>query len=109
MDFVGLSIIVGEYHNKILRKEVILVKKRIIAFVLAALFVFALIPTVAYAQPVTAQSSSHIVKLDDERITPTSFNIGGNNFFMLRDVAYALSGTPAQFEVTWDASYGLLT
>ena len=79
-------------------------KKRIIALVLTALFVFALIPTAAYAQPVTAQPSAHTVILDGEAVTPTAFNIGGSNFFMLRDIAYLLNGTAAQFDVTWDGA-----
>lgn len=38
---------------------------------------------------------------------PTSFeayNIGGNNYFKLRDLAMALNGTSKQFEITWDAA-----
>ena len=38
---------------------------------------------------------------------PTRFEaylIDGNNFFMLRDLAYALNGTEKQFDIRWDAA-----
>ena len=35
-----------------------------------------------------------------------AYNIKGNNYFKLRDVAYALSGTENQFNVIWDAEAG---
>ncbi|MBR4424673.1 MAG: leucine-rich repeat protein, partial [Oscillospiraceae bacterium] len=31
------------------------------------------------------------------------YNIDGYNYFKLRDIAYLLNGTPAQFSVEWDA------
>jgi len=31
-----------------------------------------------------------------------AYNIGGNNFFKLRDLAYAISGTEKQFDIGWD-------
>ena len=31
-----------------------------------------------------------------------AYNINGNNYFKLRDLAFVLSGTEAQFEVVWD-------
>jgi len=37
--------------------------------------------------------------------SPVAFDaylINGNNYFKLRDLAYILSGTDKQFEVTWD-------
>ncbi|MEG2958337.1 MAG: WG repeat-containing protein [Oscillospiraceae bacterium] len=34
------------------------------------------------------------------------YNIVGNNYFKLRDLAMALNGTPGQFDVTWDAKKG---
>jgi hypothetical protein len=35
-----------------------------------------------------------------------AYNIGGNNYFKLRDVAFALNGGAKQFEVFWDAASG---
>ncbi|MCL2619274.1 MAG: DUF3275 family protein [Defluviitaleaceae bacterium] len=49
-----------------------------------------------------AVPSAHSVLVDGEGVAFRAFNIGGNNFFMLRDIAYALNGSDAQFEVNWD-------
>ena len=35
-----------------------------------------------------------------------AYEIYGNNFFRLRDLAYALNGTEKQFDVTWNGSLG---
>ena len=51
---------------------------------------------------VTALPSSNDVLVDGEVVAFRAFNIGGNNFFMLRDIAYTLSGSPGRFEVIWD-------
>lgn len=79
-------------------------RKRILSLVLAALMIFTIVPTAVYAQDTTALPSNHPVMLDGRAINPTAFNIGGNNFFMLRDVAYLLNGTAVQFEVTWNGA-----
>ncbi len=39
----------------------------------------------------------------------TAYNILDNNYYKLRDLAYVLSGTEKQFEVTWDASRNAIT
>jgi hypothetical protein len=38
-----------------------------------------------------------------------AYNIGGNNYFKLRDVAYILAGTQKQFAVDWDAAANAIT
>ncbi|MGI5978730.1 MAG: stalk domain-containing protein [Oscillospiraceae bacterium] len=48
-----------------------------------------------------AQATSAAVTLDGQRIAPAAYNIGGNNYFRLRDLG-ALLG----FGVDWDASTG---
>lgn len=47
--------------------------------------------------------STHAVKIDGKTVDPQGYNIEGNNYYKLRDVAYLLSGTDRQFDVTWDA------
>lgn len=42
------------------------------------------------------------VKLDGEMKTLVAYNIKGNNYFKLRDVANLLKGTEAQFDVIWN-------
>ena len=46
--------------------------------------------------------SSSTVFVDGMETEFESYLIGGNNYFKIRDIAYALSGTPAQFNVEWD-------
>jgi hypothetical protein len=50
----------------------------------------------------TALPSSHSVRIDGQPVAFRAFNIEGSNYFMLRDVAFALNGTARQFEVDWD-------
>ena len=59
------------------------------------------VPPVATASQ--AVPTAHNVTLNGEPVSPTAFNIGGNNFFMLRDIAYMLSDTWTRFDVEWDA------
>lgn len=52
--------------------------------------------------PVQAAVSTHKVQVDGKPIAITAYSIGGNNFFMLRDVATILNHTQAQFQVAYD-------
>ena len=82
-------------------------KKRILNFTLVIIIVLALVsvinvPTHASAQTVNPTASTVIVNG-----TSTAFEayiIGGNNFFKLRDLAYALNGSSKQFAVAWDGA-----
>lgn len=42
------------------------------------------------------------VTVDGTLVSFDAYNIDGNNYFKLRDLAKALNGTKKQFEVTWD-------
>lgn len=53
--------------------------------------------------PQAAVSKDRIV-LDGSPVQISVYKIGGNNYFKLRDIAYALSGTEAQFEVAWNGA-----
>ena len=50
----------------------------------------------------TAKPSSHVVYVNGEKTNAAAYNIGGNNFFKLRDLAAVVDGTEKQFEVTWN-------
>lgn len=50
----------------------------------------------------TATATESTVTIDGKSVDFSAYNINGNNYFMLRDLAYALSGSDAQFNVTWD-------
>jgi hypothetical protein len=54
-------------------------------------------PTVANVSPTTAT-----ILINNENIAFQAYNIQGRNFFRLRDIAYVLNGTSAQFNVTWN-------
>jgi len=42
-------------------------------------------------------------------VTFDSYNINGSNYFKLRDLAYALSGTTKRFSVDWNESANAIT
>ncbi|MCL1877477.1 MAG: hypothetical protein FWF80_01325, partial [Defluviitaleaceae bacterium] len=46
----------------------------------------------------------HEVRVDGEVVDVRAFNIGGRNYFMLRDVAFILRDTEARFDIEWDAN-----
>lgn len=57
---------------------------------------------IASPEPVTAVPTASKVLVNGEEVSFEAYNINGNNFFKLRDLALAVSGTEKQFEVTWD-------
>lgn len=57
-----------------------------------------------YHPPVTAVPTSARVLVNGKPVTFEAYNIGGNNYFKLRDLAMVLSGTQKQFEVAWDGA-----
>ena len=53
-------------------------------------------------ESILVMPTANVVLVDGEAIYFRGFNIGDANFFMLRDIAYTLNGSPFQFEVIWD-------
>ncbi len=51
----------------------------------------------------TAPQSSARVAVNGKDLAFEAYNIEGNNYFKLRDLAMAVSGTAKQFEVAWDS------
>ena len=76
--------------------------KRILATALVTALACSLLPLVAVAasDEVTATPVTVTVYIDGEAVEFPAIEIGGRYHFNLRDVAYALSGTAAQFDVT---------
>lgn len=74
--------------------------KRLLAAVLAALCLLS--ATAAAAEGASADPTPTAVLVDGEAKEFRSYLIQNNNYFKLRDLAYVLSGTKKQFEVTWD-------
>ena len=56
------------------------------------------------AQTANAVLSSQKLSVNGKNIDCEKYNIGGSNYFKLRDLACVLSGTAAQFEVGFDAA-----
>ncbi len=51
----------------------------------------------AEASPTTAE-----VFIDGDRVSFDAYNIGGNNYFKLRDLSISLTSSQSRFEVEWD-------
>jgi hypothetical protein len=52
----------------------------------------------------SAAAGEQRMSVDGEEVTVRAYNIGGNNYFKLRDIAYILAGTQKQFAVDWDGA-----
>ncbi len=52
---------------------------------------------------VSATPTKSTVLVNGVKVPFEAFNIGGSNYFKLRDLAQAINGTNKQFEVRWDA------
>ena len=54
------------------------------------------------AQEATAVPTASKVVVDGKDVSFEAYNIDGYNYFKLRDLAMAITGSEKQFEVTWD-------
>lgn len=72
------------------------------AFIVATLI--ALTTTTAFAANTTANKSTHKVEFNGDICAVEMYNIQGNNYLKLRDIAYMLDGSDASFDVEYDAS-----
>ena len=61
------------------------------------------------AQVITAASSKSTVKINGSSVSFNAYNISGNNYFKLRDLAAAINGTGKQFEVGYDSTSNAIT
>ena len=77
--------------------------KKLMVMLLCLVMLSALgVPALASLQTVSPMASTVIV--NGTAIAFEAYNIDGNNFFKLRDLAYALSGSSKQFSVGWDGA-----
>ncbi len=77
-------------------------KRRIISTLLLVLLLFSILPTYAATTSIIAKPSKQRVAVDGKEVSFRAYNIGGNNYYMLRDMAYVLNGTMAQFQLGWN-------
>lgn len=54
------------------------------------------------SQDLTAVKTTASVVVDGKHVAFDAYNIDGNNYFKLRDIAKVVSGTQKQFDVSWD-------
>ena len=59
--------------------------------------------------PALAVYSTHKITVDGAPVGLTAYNINGNNYFKLRDLAALLNGTQAQFQVGWNDAARTIT
>ncbi len=75
--------------------------KKIFALMLSGAFVFT---SAAQVLAVQSAPTSSTVIVNGENVSFEAYLIEGNNYFKLRDLAYALNGTSCQFEVGYDST-----
>lgn len=78
--------------------------KKISSVFLAAALLAALFAPFASAAGVAAKATSSAVLVNGKTVAFEAYNISDNNYFKLRDLACALSGSEKQFEVGWDGA-----
>lgn len=59
-------------------------------------------------QAVKAFPTTSTVLVNGKKVSFEAYNIAGNNYFKLRDIAAALNGTNKQFEVIWDGKNNVI-
>ena len=57
---------------------------------------------------VTATPTTSKVLVNGDNTAFDAYTINDNNYFKLRDIAYALNGSGKQFDVTWDGVYDVI-
>lgn len=76
--------------------------KKVCAYMLSVLVAFMVIPFAA-AVGINARPSGWSVFVDGKITGLRGYNIGGTNYYKLRDIAMAVRGSAKQFEVSWKA------
>lgn len=77
--------------------------KKFVTMAMAAAMAASMGTTAMAAETKTATASNAGVLVNGAEIAPEAYTIDGYTFFKLRDVAAAVAGTEAGFDVTWDA------
>ncbi|MCL2045562.1 MAG: hypothetical protein FWG88_04175 [Oscillospiraceae bacterium] len=77
-------------------------KKKIFIILAAAVFLSIFSQLAIGSESLNARPTVSTVSVNGENIEFEAYYISENNYFKLRDLAYTLSGTQKQFNVTWD-------
>ena len=81
-------------------------KKKTLSAILTLVMLLALCAPAFAANVVLSPQN---LTVDGKAVTCEKYNIGGANYFKLRDLAQALSGTSSHFEVGWDGATGTVS
>lgn len=76
--------------------------KKVFGVILTICLIFGLSSVALAANEVTATPTSSKVLVNGSVVSFQAYNIDGNNYFKLRDIAKAISGTAKQFEIGVD-------
>ncbi|MEA4895137.1 MAG: MBL fold metallo-hydrolase [Oscillospiraceae bacterium] len=77
--------------------------KRLLSILLAFVLLFSFASIGASAANTATQTSASVL-VNGQSVSFEAYNIDGSNYFKLRDLAKALSGTEKQFDVGWDGT-----
>ncbi len=77
--------------------------KKIQCILLVLLLLLALLPAGTLAASETAAESACSLRVDGKPVRCAAYDIEGETWFKLRDLALALGNTGSRFSVTWDA------
>ena len=67
------------------------------------------VPSASVSDNVTAYPTTSTVVVNGRNVPFDAYNIGGNNYLKLRDLAYTLTGTEKQFAVSWDEAANMIS
>jgi hypothetical protein len=82
-----------------------MLKRKLIGILLTVIMAVTLLPAQAVAATtITAAPTSASFILNGTKVVLEAYNINGNNYVKLRDIAKVLNGGSKQFEVTWDSA-----
>lgn len=79
-------------------------KKKKLSIVLSLIFIItSVLGNLSYADTsISAQKNESKLLVNGQAVSVDAYNINGNNYFKLRDVAIMLNNTERQFDVSWD-------
>lgn len=95
-----------KYKVKLGREKMSKITKKRRMVLLAGIIIALVLPIsgVQAAESVQAKPTNSSVIVNESKVAFEAYNINGNNYFKLRDLAQALNGSGKKFDVTWDAS-----
>lgn len=76
--------------------------KKIISSLLAASMLATFASAASGNNTQTAKPSPHAIYVDGTKANVAAYEINGNNYFKLRDIAAIVNGSEKQFEVSWN-------